>query len=1249
MNSRPYCQALGYLFGWVLICTVTVTVDASPIDRHFDELDELTVASDAGVAHARTSLLTTGMPEGRAAVRLSWRSKPKETGEVGIAIDLPPTDFSDRNLTFHVMLEQGTWAHPVFWQQDHGHFGVKLFDESKQLAATYDWQTWYHVAEPGKWQLKGLPTQTGGTPAYRGGITRGDGDLTRITKLVLYAQSGRPGEAASIVFDYLREETDPFLSRYPRIADYLRTRRHWREKGNYSAQILNWPTNGGTGKTQPLEESSGPAEIIQLKTNRTQLYATTDQWWKQNFVDRMTPGTRRQGQLALLVEDGNNDHQIVRLNSSSAKLQQRQNGVSVEAVSHAPGIVLSNKLEPVKDGLIWRIRASNTKPDQTQKLRFTWRVTWRPDGEFALYDGYEVIWNPQRWSRSEITHTFPVAMVHDAQRGIGIGLDAHLNLSHFSTTLKRNDDGAIVLDYSIRLALAPKQTDEVAITFDCLPGAEGYREAIQRCYEMHPSLFVPTPGMDERFYLGSSGPPSGLAWASLRSHQPLDEIALEIFRRFRQGAWWRFANYKHLGDWYGREENWDLPVHRVLGVESDWPAFYGRLMTDDRLFKQYVDKPMRLTENVNLGRVINTKAPFNRNTEDFHKHRREQWATGEKYGLATTGYVRDQATALLGLLRYPNEIVRDPADRVGWLGNSESSVRLINWYGQWGRNYLDDMTRLVREGASAGGYVLDGFGHDGFLGPWRYRGPLLSDIPGKAYDDKGAYVVSGGPQAAFFDRIRSVTRPDGTRPAMNGHASETYHIAFHQDAALYETGIFRQHSPKKRWMTSLMTGQKPTRTHGHHVYDRTGDLFDANVATQQAIQDFYCRKVDYGLLWNLREGTVPPLEYILGLPKVQYFLPALVEANRLGMQAAPGFRVDHDEVLRSRFGRGIGTLLTFGNLHQERLPFNAIIDNVRHGTWSYIPTRFDGRSIDCRINDGLTHFKDTALPLSGCVYRLTLGITPHTSVEQARVSEHWTDFGSQLDATLHVSDLIPIQFVARIPRDHIPEAVTINGEPVAFMEDDGKLFFKTHRAVSTYEISVNYRSTVFSESKRVILDFPYVADLEKPATIVLTDSASYLDRRAARRLRAFFRFWYRESMSESHDVVMPIVTPTEIGDAQRLIVVGKLPKPFLSNVATDTAKNSDRIRCIERDGSAIVWIDGKDDRARDQLAKKLCDLLELKYGFVGVMPHGRFVKSRNPATFNARRKAGLLDEPLRHQESDWALPEVPGIKRLGDR
>jgi hypothetical protein len=419
-------------------------------------------------------------------------------------------------------------------------------------------------------------------------------------------------------------------------------------------------------------------------------------------------------------------------------------------------------------------------------------------------------------------------------------------------------------------------------------------------------------------------------------------------------------------------------------------------------------------------------------------------------------------------------------------------------------------------------------------------------------------------------------------------------------------------------------GSKPAVLHEQHWRDDTFDTtLDVNEMTPEDIREYYRKALLMNLVFACHFGTMPNVDEILGVPQYQALLPLIAESNHQGYQPVPAVRTDRADLLVSRFGKGLGSLLVVANPTMTEQSYHARIDNSWMGAGVALPARTGPEGLSFESNGVTTSFNGRLPRLTPRYYRVSAMVHPvQPLVGQCTMQSHpdrivykWTLRNIQPGSILAVY----------IPDKTIPAAVACNGKPLHFQTNAGAAVC----ALPDTDVNLTFlfESTVLGMTEAELKSFSFFDDEGTGIPIVLPPRADPWTRRSAKRLRAFFNVWSRLGETPTgydKPVQLPLIEEPPAETESSMIVLGPLPKHLSAHF--DTSRVIRRIS-ISADGR-ILWIPGKNGRQIEDWTIQLLNLLDNLYPINHIMPSGRLKPAGHINTWRARQKAGLLNAPL---------------------
>lgn len=231
---------------------------------------------------------------------------------------------------------------------------------------------------------------------------------------------------------------------------------------------------------------------------------------------------------------------------------------------------------------------------------------------------------------------------------------------------------------------------------------------------------------------------------------------------------------------------------------------------------------------------------------------------------------------------------------------------------------------------------------------------------------------------------------------------------------------------------------------------------------------------------------------------------------------------------------------------------------------------------------------------------------------------HWSETETGRESILNLLGPWdkPLTVRAYLPAEHTVESIKSANANLSFKVCADYVQFTLPPAKQT-KITIVCKSTLFKSPKSQLLNYAYVSRSGRGAAVVIPNISEYfIDKRIARRIVAFFRFWYEEATPKAMCIEMPIVNKEMF---HRVYKRGRMIKIVKGEMCVRFEKSSA--------GGNIV-ISGQTPQEREHAALALLKLLETKYPFVGVMPSGRLKENSPTATYRMREAMGLLGKPV---------------------
>ena len=416
-------------------------------------------------------------------------------------------------------------------------------------------------------------------------------------------------------------------------------------------------------------------------------------------------------------------------------------------------------------------------------------------------------------------------------------------------------------------------------------------------------------------------------------------------------------------------------------------------------------------------------------------------------------------------------------------------------------------------------------------------------------------------------------------------------------------------------------GRKPISLYGSHVADDLGRKLNWRGMKRDEIIELYRSLFDYTILAAVTFATPIDMDDLWGDAKGQRYQRAIVKLARLGYEPATGVRCDCSELWIRRYGRGVHSIITFADFSEQSRHIECKIDDSYIGRGRWIPISYwPNVMMSSVLARGETLFDMQLQKRTPELVRLGCAVESEDAdsggVIQAMSRWGETETGRKMMLNVLGSWKKALKVRAYIPAEHKVENITLGDENLSFKTLDNSVQF-TLPAGKQPKVTIVYRSTLFKSPKSQLLNYPYVSKSGRGAAVVIPNISDYfIDKRSARRIVAFFRFWYREATPKGMCIEMPIVNEEMF---KRVYKTGRMIK---------IVKGAKGVRFVKSSAGGNIIISGRTAQEREQAVLALLRLLEKKYPFIGVMPAGRLKENGITETYKMREANGLIGKPV---------------------
>ncbi len=788
------------------------------------------------------------------------------------------------------------------------------------------------------------------------------------------------------------------------------------------------------------------------------------------------------------------------------------NGMSLNFATDMP-LDLTASITRLNESVLVALTARNTGATQ-QLLELGIEAAVPSSEDISVFDGRSVADQPtEEFGEDKFMGRLNLCALWNDRASFGMGLAATELRSWFHHLYVPAADGAVLRTVT-RLVLDPGQADTVAFFLASRPGEWGYREILEAYYATWPEMFLPSPGVDARVSLG------GAEYQAWRADDTV--VSAEICRRLYGGWDWCYAPFRRTGDIYGREELWDY--------ESARP-------------------------------IANERA---QSREDFYQWRREHFDKSVRTDVAMMFYVPSQVWCedKLALERYSDALVEDPDIKTvfltPWVTGHDNERLMFPYNTSFAEQSHIDMAQVLAE------LTMQGFAFDTAEGGGKYRGPALSRVDGRAWDDSGPYCRNNVAVARLMQFVHTLTTRDGQVAGVvaNTHPTGSYSSPLYADSIMLEGEpwkISRDYPNALRWMSGRKT---IVFWEGYGL----NDFIDVAKARPEQIRMAIRGLADFTLMQSLRNGIIPPPAYTKGVERLVQWLPTIVECVHAGWQPVPATRVP-DPCWVTRYGDGLGTLIAIAHETAGEVEAEVAIENERIADGALLFTTSDGGEVLNTVYRGETIVNLDVPSRTPILLRAQALVVPAVAVQSAAITSTLGSDGGELRMTLHGQGRVEIPI--RIPTDMVISEVTVNGQTPRIAGERLTMLALELRGES--EIVVRFASTWLQCEEPQLLDFPFAT-----ATISIPEGASDAVRLSAERLQGYFTYWHKHVLADSDYAEMPVI---EGAVTDRPAVLVRL------------ADGPASVRCS---GEQLL-IGAPDEEALSALTLKLLGALDLRY------------------------------------------------------
>jgi hypothetical protein len=1137
----------------------------------FDNPDEFKIGYEEGVENVKIVKEKTYFKEGESSIRVEWSvSKLKDDKSPKVWIEKvykEEIDMRGKRLKFYFMPFEGKWeGSDIIGGKYHGNFGIEFYDSNDKLVARHDWTTWWHVATNKIWGSLGEPLEftfnVNPSASYRGGLTKGDGEPSKIKKIRFYSSGSSTTGKFSVIWDDLKEVSFdeyifPGIKKFLYLIDENKIYDNW-NLPEYKEFFLN---KSSLNKKGNIFELYG-GNLMLVFSSSGELHQMKD------FV---RGDILKFDKDIFSIFDGDKDFEEIKF--LNKKTVYKKN--ILEILKENGEITFRNFIEPTKRAIFCKISIRNNS-EKIKKLYIELNLPFSTEEESFFFDGCELLKLPYGNYERIIEGSYygalyppnlPFSIIYDDKSVFLLGRKPDDYISYEKILLKERK----IIGYGMKIAIRPKEKNEYNFVFASISPSYRFFSGIDLYYKLFPYAFKPVENMDPNLYKGESMTSEYFKYRNLKG-KDIEKIALELFRRFNIGWYWKFGGYKRIGDWFGEKEYFsNYKQEDGWKKRSEWEYFC--------------------------------------DFEKFHKWRKEVWSGEDiKLGLSTGFYLCNFCEEELAKNLYNDEIISEGHPHLvynyGPLGPNNYGPRIYWYYTKFGQDTLNSFKK-IREEIPLSSICMDNIrGNGGF----KFRGEkVLSKSEGISFDEKGIYIDESIGISQIFNQIHSLP-PDkrGYKLAVAGDCVNTWYTAMNTDVLLIEDGSYGENQILNWFFNRIRFGRKPLCFHVTHWSDRLSGKIDIDKVSPEEIYEIYRKRFGFTQISGLCFGISFSIDDIMGVPDIFKVCRIPEEENIYGYQPLSGLRCNDKMIICSRFGNDLGSILSIGNTYSEKREFEFKIENKIIGDGTYLISDYSGKKINIDFTPEFTHFKTDINKYSAKVYKVIGKILNFNGKGKGEIEINEKDYGKRLKGDFEIENgKIPLKFEILIPENHKVESIFINGKGINFDVNNDILKFEIQD--KKFEIVVDFKSKIFLSGKEKILNFKFFDETMNGCQIIIDDDCDFYDMRVAKRINSFFYLWASENKKIELD--LPIKKNSEYKGGYAI---------FLKNSKNEGIELKDEKLFIFAPGS----------KEREKLVLELLKLLEEKYVFYGFMPYGRLREAGLYDVINLRRKAGLYENGI---------------------